>query len=232
MEDWYSITKKEIRENGGKLVLEKYDDILFRLLSNVYPNHDWIIWKFDRIPIQVWRSKKDFSSAIHYIEKELRLTALDDWYRVSTHEIDRLVPLKLFEDHPIEKALQETYPHHLWDHDRLKTKSNNMRSAQRNLRTLIENIYPTYEVKENFLLFKDGQRLELDVYLPEQRLAFEYQGIHHFQEVFSSGSNWKQKERDDSKKSLCQSMNINLIEIPYWWDGTEPSLIATINQYK
>lgn len=37
-----------------------------------------------------------------------------------------------------------------------------------------------------------------------------------------------QKSRDQEKREGCQSIGITLIEIPYWWDGTEEQLTSTI----
>jgi len=34
--------------------------------------------------------------------------------------------------------------------------------------------------------------------------------------------------RDVQKKELCVRLGITLIDVPYWWDGTEGSLRATI----
>jgi hypothetical protein len=35
-------------------------------------------------------------------------------------------------------------------------------------------------------------------------------------------------ERDKEKRQVCKDNGITLIEIPYWWDKTLPSLAATI----
>jgi hypothetical protein len=70
--------------------------------------------------------------------------------------------------------------------------------------------------------------MELDIFLPKERLAFEYQGEHHYQDIYSLGSGWNQKERDEEKRKICKEKKITLIEIPYWWDKQISSLAATI----
>jgi hypothetical protein len=70
--------------------------------------------------------------------------------------------------------------------------------------------------------------MELDIFLPKERLAFEYQGLQHYQEVYPLGRLQNQKERDEMKRNACQKIDITLIEIPYWWDFTLGSLHATI----
>ncbi len=37
-------------------------------------------------------------------------------------------------------------------------------------------------------------------------------------------------ERDKKKVATCQQLGINLITVPYWWDGSLSSLAATIRQ--
>lgn len=63
--------------------------------------------------------------------------------------------------------------------------------------------------------------LELDIYLPNKMLAFEYQGQQHFFSIKAWGGEKafeKLQERDRIKKELCKQLNIKLLEIDY----TEP----------
>lgn len=88
------------------------------------------------------------------------------------------------------------------------------------LYSIIKNIFPTTTIirhhRPEWL-----NRLELDVFLPDLNLAFEYQGQQHFHPVDAWGGKTKLLElveRDKLKRTLCQSNNITLIEIDY----TEP----------
>src|SRR4051812_44330056 len=86
------------------------------------------------------------------------------------------------------------------------------------------------EVKENYihesLQGSSGRRMELDIYLPKEKLAFEYQGESHYLDIYALGNRWRQRQRDEEKRNACTSRGITLIEIPYWWDFEIPSLIA------
>ena len=91
------------------------------------------------------------------------------------------------------------------------------------------------EIQENYYhpelqRSRIGRSMELDIFLPKERLAFEYQGEHHYRDLYSIGSGWNQKERDEEKKTLCRGRQITLIEIPYWWDKQISSLAATIQK--
>ena len=43
--------------------------------------------------------------------------------------------------------------------------------------------------------------MQLDVYLPKEHLAFEYQGQQHYYDIYAMGNLWVQKERDEEKRA-------------------------------
>lgn len=66
-------------------------------------------------------------------------------------------------------------------------------------------------------LWGKHRRLELDGYNPELNIAFEYQGIQHYNSdtIFSRERYAEILEYDNIKRRECTSRNILLIEIPY-----------------
>jgi hypothetical protein len=74
--------------------------------------------------------------------------------------------------------------------------------------------------------------MELDIYHPAEQLAFEYQGQHHYLDIYEIGSYWDVMQKDKDKRQACQENGIKLIEIPYWWDRKLQSLAATIYQHQ
>jgi hypothetical protein len=63
--------------------------------------------------------------------------------------------------------------------------------------------------------------LELDIYLPELNLAFEYQGQQHFHPIEAWGGEEalkKVQERDKRKAEICKKVGVKLITVSY----TEP----------
>ncbi|MBQ2695204.1 hypothetical protein IJG04_01000 [Candidatus Saccharibacteria bacterium] len=85
------------------------------------------------------------------------------------------------------------------------------------LSEIIKNLYPKSEIKRhyrpNWL-----EKLELDIYLPQEKLTFEYQGIQHFKAVEHWGGEKKlkeQQEHDGRKARICAERGIKLIHINY-----------------
>lgn len=92
-------------------------------------------------------------------------------------------------------------------------------------------IYPDFRIirhyRPEFLNF-----LELDVYIPKLKLAFEYQGIQHFKPVDHWGgkkSLEQVRRRDSMKKSLCELNGIDLIYIYYYEEISKELLEEKIN---
>jgi hypothetical protein len=71
----------------------------------------------------------------------------------------------------------------------------------------LQNIFPHAIMHFNYkgnpnLRFRNGNRIELDIFVPEHSLAFEYQGEQHFQSTIK-GSHVHQRRNDEEKKIVC-----------------------------
>jgi hypothetical protein len=99
------------------------------------------------------------------------------------------------------------------------------------LTNIVRNIFPYEEI----LIHHRPQwlnGLELDIYLPNKMLAFEYQGQQHFFSIKAWGgekSYEKLQERDRLKKELCKHLNIKLLEIDYTEPLNEDYIINKLN---
>jgi hypothetical protein len=145
MEDWYGVTIKDFHENGGATLLLKYKDSFPKLLETAYPQHQWMIWKFERISEKMWGQleQRHRIQLTHWLTKELMIVDLDDWYRVSRAQLRRNVSLAVFSKYPLEQLLQESYPHYNWDIDKLRLKHNNIVASQKILIKILQDIFPS-----------------------------------------------------------------------------------------
>ena len=98
----------------------------------------------------------------------------------------------------------------------------------------IQNLFSNYKI-----IYHDrsilGNGWELDIFIPELNLAFEYNGRQHFD--FASTGYWRdydefiaQKDRDLLKKVLCKFLDIKLIEINYYENLSEQLILEKLNQ--
>jgi hypothetical protein len=79
---------------------------------------------------------------------------------------------------------------------------------------------PFPKARPDWLVSPNGTRMELDGYAESLHMAFEYNGIQHYQEVefFSSRSLEKQRIFDNAKAKSCMEHGVKLIVIPYTID--------------
>jgi hypothetical protein len=92
-----------------------------------------------------------------------------------------------------------------------------------------------FEIRKRYSwLRKDNNyMLELDLFFPELKLAFEYQGLQHSidkAEHFGRSYNFQlTRENDRIKKELCIKHNVTLIEIPYGMKLTKKKIIDLLS---
>jgi hypothetical protein len=75
-------------------------------------------------------------------------------------------------------------------------------------------------------------RQHFDIWIPEAKIAIEYQGRQHDEpiEYFGGEKGYKKSlERDEKKKLKCEKNAVELIEVPPGYDFNK--LVETINTY-
>jgi hypothetical protein len=53
------------------------------LLSALYPEHDWLPWKFDKCPRNFWDNVNNQRKFMDWAGKQLNVKEMSDWYNVS-----------------------------------------------------------------------------------------------------------------------------------------------------
>lgn len=92
-----------------------------------------------------------------------------------------------------------------------------------------------YETQKTFEGCKNKKFLRFDFYIPQEKLAIEYDGIQHFAPVGFGGNPEKAfasvKENDLLKEKFCEENGIKLLRIPYnSFDNIEDILRETLGE--
>jgi hypothetical protein len=96
MADWYKVSKrvtfsplddthhKDLYKSGAASILNnKHHSSPSSLLSTVYPDYDWLPWKFYTCPRHYWEDIKNQRKFMDWVGKQLSVQDMSDWYNVS-----------------------------------------------------------------------------------------------------------------------------------------------------
>lgn len=99
---------------------------------------------------------------------------------------------------------------------------------------VVSRLFPENEIKRHYRpVWLDG--LELDIYVPQHHLAFEYQGQQHYHPIKAWGGKkalLEVQKRDSKKSHICQERGINLVKVDYTEPLTEKHIRERLNEIK
>jgi hypothetical protein len=73
---------KDFHEIGDSLLKNKYESSVHLLLAAVYPEYDWLPWKFCRCNEKYWDDPKNHKKFLDWAGKQLNIKEMSDWYKV------------------------------------------------------------------------------------------------------------------------------------------------------
>ena len=83
-EDWYKITKKIFCNNyGGGLLAGYYNNTPFKFIQSVFPDIDWLPWKFRQTKRGYWKEKENCKIYADWLGKKLGFETMEDWYKIT-----------------------------------------------------------------------------------------------------------------------------------------------------
>ena len=59
LEDWYKIDQARALQRARGILKNHYQSSLFNALVILYPEHHWVIWKFEKVSVGYWKNKRN-----------------------------------------------------------------------------------------------------------------------------------------------------------------------------
>eukprot|EP00011_Vannellida_sp_DIVA3-517-6-12_P004582 CAMPEP_0114616892 /NCGR_PEP_ID=MMETSP0168-20121206/6919_1 /TAXON_ID=95228 ORGANISM="Vannella sp., Strain DIVA3 517/6/12" /NCGR_SAMPLE_ID=MMETSP0168 /ASSEMBLY_ACC=CAM_ASM_000044 /LENGTH=845 /DNA_ID=CAMNT_0001828017 /DNA_START=15 /DNA_END=2549 /DNA_ORIENTATION=- len=241
-QDWKQITAKHVSEMGGATLLQLNGGSLLRTLRDVYAGEVYqgtpIRWDAftcrPNLPAGHWGLAGNVKELLDRAKVKFRINSTKDWYRVSQAQLRQLQGGGLLRKMRFIDALRLAYPQEQFDVTEIN--KNVKKAVQRQMFMCSQRLFRGLEVVEDYrsekLTGAEGQwprrSLELDVYVPELELGIEYNGEHHYIENAFFGGLELYQQRDAAKRRICDSKGIKLLVVPYWWDNTFQSFVASL----
>jgi len=179
---------------------------LSNALSIIYPEVKWQYWRFSYLSKNFWEKEENVRDYFQWLFQQLQMNTLDDWYRISLHQIMKLGPITSIKKYGgLPKVLSRLYPTHQWNIEKFYALP---KASQRMLKLKIQGIFPNSVIHEDFihseLLFDNGRSMQLDIFIPELCLAFEYQGKHHYYNLYFIAPVSHYMKMDEQKRVACK----------------------------
>ena len=214
----------------AKTLLSKYKSF-FDMLKAVYPEINWIPFERSQIPYNYWNDDNNILSFVEDLKKQYFIKETADWSRLSIKQVTKSGGGRLLRRFGnLYNILTYIYPNEKFNPAHFAHRDK--RSTQKLLFNIIHQLYPDEEILEEYahpdLSRMSGFAVTFDIFLPTMKVAFEYQGEHHFIEFPAFGSLELYQTRDNEKAKLASENGINLFVIPYWWDMESTSIRKTI----
>ena len=68
-------------KNGGSSIIAIYGS-LAKLLESIYPQYEWLPWRFSSLSPDFWNNKENQLKYINWLSQKLNIQSMEDWYKV------------------------------------------------------------------------------------------------------------------------------------------------------
>jgi len=241
--DWRNVGNDDVRaEPGGSGFLKVYEGSLFRALEDLLGEEEIAVTAVrPAVKQEAWTNAANVRAFLEAVKEQLCIEEKADWFRISRKEVISVTGGFSFARSSLmlRDALALAYPDEEWPEATGNDGIPMKKSKQRLLRLAVRRLFPSVTLLEDYRSGftagakeeprKAGPSLELDLYMPDHQLAFEYNGVQHYHEVAFFGPLEAYQRRDEAKRRACREHGIRLLEVPYWWDGQVASLAASLH---
>jgi hypothetical protein len=109
-EDWYRLKMEDITQNEGSQVISQYGGSIYKALSSIYPQYEWLPWKFNNL-----ETKDQQKEYLEWLAKQLGVKQMEDWYAVAENRISELGGSSLLQKFGGKvHLLSQVYSEHTW----------------------------------------------------------------------------------------------------------------------
>lgn len=240
-----SFPRDVIKALGGGRFLRAHANSVPKMLQSAYPNLHLDSQKtstdLSERSRPLWADPVRLRRFLDIAAESLMLTDATEWQRVAVSHLRKLSRSSLGAV-PLHGLLFAAYPEHadLWNQIAPQLRAQGgKRSTQRRLLAVVRSLFPDAIVLEEAILelekaevvdseSPDQMRMTFDIFLPNLRLALEYQGAQHYADTAVFGPSQLYQERDSAKRLVCAQRGVTMVEVPYWWDGRTEPLARTL----
>jgi hypothetical protein len=82
LDDWYGVTRKDFEQHFGNQLMKHYNGSPLAAAMDCFSNHNWLEWKFARVPAGFWKKKANRERYLDWLETKLKISQPEDWNRV------------------------------------------------------------------------------------------------------------------------------------------------------
>mmetsp|Transcript_21913 Transcript_21913/g.85865 ORF Transcript_21913/g.85865 Transcript_21913/m.85865 type:complete len:546 (+) Transcript_21913:62-1699(+) len=234
--DWSRVSTEDVQRRGGGALLTYYPSF-WAALKDIYggefSQEEWAAAECrPAMPRNYWQQEESVRGFVEKARCALGVAAKEDWYRVSYEQLVQLGGGSLLKRMRLADMLQLAYPDEEWDVGLFSNAAK--KSTQRLLLLTIQDVFRCSAFEDHRYCLEGladpslPSSVELDVFVPDHNIAFEYNGEHHYEEISHYGALDVYQSRDMRKVEICKRAGVRLITVPFWWDRQVPSLLATV----
>jgi hypothetical protein len=79
-EQWYGINAITLQRNYyGESLMRRYGDSIVKLMIDLFPEYDWHPWRFEKVPVDFWKSKENVKNYTEWLSNQLNILHWTDW---------------------------------------------------------------------------------------------------------------------------------------------------------
>src|SRR5690606_24628536 len=89
MEDWYGILWEDLVQKDRHGILRYYHGSPYKALSEIYPDHPWLPWKFQKLSTGYFNKIENRYRYMEWLSQELSMDHPDRWYSINAITLEK-----------------------------------------------------------------------------------------------------------------------------------------------